>query len=294
MLGMTIFHLGGLAEALKHFESGLAIYDMDKRRSHRALQDPGVACLSYRAAAFWLLGYPDQAVEISREAIRLADRLSHPFSLAYALNIGGLVSQLCRNVQEVRDRAEAAEALCQDHGIPYWSAWGPILRGWALAREGRNEEGIRLQQEGLASYNSTGARLVRTYFLTLLVESYRESGRTEEALAVIEEGLTTGERTGERWFEAELHRLKGDILLESAPDQWSAAQECLNKALDTARSQSAKSLELRAAMSLFKLYRNRGALQQGRQILLGIYEQLTEGIHCADVRDAQSLLEEVG
>ncbi len=292
MLGMTIFHLGGLVEALKHFDAGLAIYDMDKRRSHRALQDPGVACLSYRAAALWLLGHPDQALEISREAIKLAERLSHPFSLAYALNIGGLVSQLCENVREVRERAEAAGAVCQDHGIPYWSAWGPILRGWAMAWQGRRDEGILLQQEGLASYNLTGARLVRTYFLTLLAESYQRSGKIEEALAIINEGLATGERTGERWFEAELHRLKGDLLLEASPDQWQSAQDCLDTALAVARSQRATSLELRAAMSLLPLYRKRGLLQQGRQILRDVYDQFKEGFNCADLCRAQDLLDE--
>lgn len=294
MLGMTVFHLGELVAALKHFDNGLTIYDMDKRRSPRALQDPGVACLSYKAAALWLLGYPDRGVEISREAVRLAERLSHPFSLVYALSIGGLVSQLCSNVQEVRERAEAAGALCQDHGIRYWSAWGPILRGWAMAQEGRREEGILLQQEGLASYNSTGARLVRTYFLTVLAESHQGSGKTDEALAVINEGLETGERTGERWFEAELHRLKGDTLLEASDDHWPEAQECLKRALETARSQGARSLELRAAVSLFHLFRKRGMLQQGRQILRDIYDQFTEGFNCADLHRAKNLLEEDG
>ena len=159
--GMTFFHRGELASALEHFDRGIALYDVGKRQFHRALQDPGVACLSYRALTLWILGYPDQALKTSREAVALAGKLVHPFSMVYALSIGALVHQFCGKARETRERAEAANAICEEHGILYWFVWGPVLRGWAVTAQGQTEEGIKQIRQGLGAYSATGAEIAR-------------------------------------------------------------------------------------------------------------------------------------
>ena len=206
--GMTLFHRGELASALEHFDQGIALYDVGKRQFHRALQDPGVACLSYKALTLWILGYPDQALRISHEAVTLAGKLVHPFSMVYALSIGALVHQFCGKAQETRERAEAANALCEQHGIPYWFAWGPVLRGWAVTVQGQTEEGINEIRQGLGAYSATGAEIARPLFLSLLAEAHRKAGQAPDGIAVVAEALDAVRRNGDRFGEPELHRLK--------------------------------------------------------------------------------------
>lgn len=292
-LGMTLFHLGELASAREHFELGIALYDPQKRRSHRALQDPGVACLSYKAVALRVLGYADQALKTSREALTLAHKLSHPFSLNYALNIAAVVCQLSRNVQEAQEQAEAANALATEHGIPYWLAWGAILGGWALTEQGRAEEGIRQQRQGIAAYSAAGAGLAQPYFLALLAEAYGKAGQAEEGLTAVAEALALMEKTGERWWEAELHRLKGELLLAVSSNNYTEAGACFYQALDLARRQSAKSMELRAAMSLCRLWQTQGKKEEARQMLAEVYGWFTEGFDARDLKEARLLLAEL-
>lgn len=290
MLGMTIFHQGKLISGLDCFEQGIAVYDMQKRRIHRALQDPGVACLSYKAAALWLLGYPDRAMTTSLDAISLAQGLSHPFSIAYALNIAGLVSQLARRATEVRERAEAATALSAEHGIPYWMAWGPILRGWALAVTGEPEEGIKSQQLGMDAYTATGARLVRPYFFSTIADAHASAGNAREGLDAVNRGLETSEQTGDRWFDAELLRLKGELLLKTEPVDREQAESCFRQAVRTARRQEAKSLELRAAVSLGQLLQTLDKNEEANKIVHDIFGRFTEGFETRDLRAARALV----
>ncbi|HSF03965.1 MAG TPA: hypothetical protein VLA62_13210, partial [Solirubrobacterales bacterium] len=231
-LGMTLFHLGELASSRHHLEQSFAAYDRERRRAPRPLQDPGVACLSYMGMVTALLGYPDQAREANREAISLAGKLSHPFSLAYAWTIGASASQVCQDVGETRVRAEAANVLARQHGIPYFWAYGPILRGWALSAQGGGDEAIAEQQRGAAAYRETGAELARPYFLSMLADSYRRRGRTDEGLATVETALDIGARTGERWIEAELYRLKGELLCVASPRDCPEAEGQFRRALE--------------------------------------------------------------
>lgn len=291
-LGMTLFHLGELASAREHFEQGIALYDPQKRRSHRALQDPGVACLSYKAVTLWMLGYPDQARETSREALALAHHLSHPFSLSYALTLGASLCQLSRHVQEAQERAQAANALASEHGIPYWLAWGAILGGWALAEQGHTEEGIRLQRQGIAAYSATGADLARPNFLAMLAEAHGKAGHAEEELAALAEALAVVDKTDERWCEAELHRLKGEWLLMVSRSDVAEAERYFYQALDIARGQGAKSLELRAAMSLARLWHSQGRKEEARRMLAAVYGWFTEGFDAPDLEEARLLLAE--
>jgi predicted ATPase/class 3 adenylate cyclase len=290
-LGMTLFHLGDFTVAQHHFQQGLAAYDRERRRAPRALQDPGVACLSYLAMVLAFRGHPDQARDASRQAVALAQELKHPFSVAYALTIAATTAQTCQDVEETRARAEAANAIAREHAIPYWWAYGPILGGWALAAQGRGEEGIALQRRGATAYQATGADLARPYFLALLADTYRRQGQADEGLAALGEALAMVDRTGERWIEAELHRLKGELLLVASPTDVAEAELHFRRALDIARSRQGVALELRAALSLGRLWQEQRRSDEARRVVAEVYGRFTEGFDGSDLREAKGLLD---
>jgi predicted ATPase len=288
--GMTLFHRGELASALEHFDQGITLYDLGKRQFHRALQDPGVACLSYRALTLWILGYPDQALKTSHEAVTLAGKLVHPFSMVYALSIGALVHQFCGKAQGTRERTEAANALCEKHGIPYWFAWGPVLHGWAVTAQGQTEAGIKQILQGLAAYSATGAEIARPLFLSLLAEAYRKAGQNREGFAVVAEALDRVRRTGDRFGEPDLHRLKGELLWATSPNSYAEVEACFQQALDVSCLQNARSFELRAAMSLSRLWQKHGKRAEARELLAGVYGCFTEGFDSQDLEEARAML----
>ncbi|HEV8716962.1 MAG TPA: AAA family ATPase, partial [Candidatus Binatia bacterium] len=297
-LGVTLFYRGELAPALAHLEQGIACYDLHQHRSHAFsyVIDPGVFCLTYAALTLWLLGYPDQALERSHQALTLAQELSHPYSLAFTLSYGATLHQLRRERQAVQEQAGASITLSTEHGFPFYSVYGTILRGWALAEQGQGEEGIALMCKGLHSYEATGAAL-KPYFLILLAQTYEQVGKAEEGLTVLAEALKAMDKTGERWWEAELYRLKGELTLQSkVPDPKSKVgeiEEYFHKAIDIARRQSAKLLELRAVMSLSRLWQQQGKQAEARQLLAAIYGWFTEGFDTKDMQEAKILLEEL-
>lgn len=295
MLGMTLFHLGEFHQSREHLEQGIALYDPEKRRTHRALQDPGVACLCYLAQTLWLLGYPDQAVERSSKALALARSIDHPFSLAYALNLSGVVLQFLGDVDETLRRAEAAIALCKEQDIPYWLSWGTLFRGWAMVQRGSAVEGIEEVRGALSMAGRMGADNARPYWLCLLAESYGKVGQIEEGLMVQKEALSLSEKIKERFYEAELFRVKGELsrLGDARASEIGAleAERCFHRALETARSQGAKSLELRAAISLSRLYRTQGKRNEALRMLEDTYRWFDEGFGTTDLEEAAALIE---
>ena len=220
-LGVPLFWLGEVTAALEQLEQGAAAYDADRHRSHASAYgiDPGVVCLSYAALALWQLGRPRQALDRSHEALSLARDLSHPQSLALALVWAAWLRQLRREPQPAREHAEAAMALCAEQGFPLWLSMAVILRGWALAEEGQGEEGIARMRQGLADLRATGAGLWRPSFLALLAEAHGRAGRPEEGLGALDEALAMVARNGERAHEAELHRLRGELLLRGRDER---------------------------------------------------------------------------
>ncbi len=292
MLGMTVFHMGRVQQALEHFEKGFSLYDVTKRRSSRALQDPGVACLSYRAAALWMLGFPETAHKSSVEAINLAKSLSHPFSEAYALGIGALVSQLLRDTDEAEKRAAEATAITEEHSIAYWNAWGPIIQGWALAGRDGQEKGNRLQQSGLDTYRQTGAVLVIPYFLSTIADARLQAGKIDDGLKATEEALRTVNHTEERWFEPELKRLHGELLLRRDNSAYQAeAEQLFREATSLAKAMASKSLELRSAVSLARLLVVSDRRTEAQETLKPVYGSFNEGFDLPDLVDARSVLE---
>jgi predicted ATPase/class 3 adenylate cyclase len=302
-LWATSFFLGELSLAKAHSEHGIDLYDSQQHRVLAFLyggHDPGVCCRDFGALALWLLGYPDQALKRSRDALALAEELSHPLTLAEALGYAAWLHEFRREREAVRERAEVLLALASKHGFPYWSTQGTILRGWVLADEGQTaEKGVAQMCQGLLAYRTTGAEVARSHYLVLLAKIYGKVKKAEEGLTVLSEALAWSRKNGGWYYEAELHRLKGELLLNAEGGMQNAefvhlsAEESFSEAIEISRRQQAKSLELRAAMSLSGLWQRQGKKTEARQLLAEIYGWFTEGFDTADLRQARALLEEL-
>ena len=294
--GATSYWMGKFPAAKEYLESAITLYDPERHRPliFRYGYDAGVACLSYAAWTVWHLGYPDQALKRSYEALALAQRLSHPLSLAHAELFIGVLRQYRREASAAQENAESLIALSAEHGLTGYWAWATGLRGWAMAQKGRNEEGIAHIREGLAAYRATGAELRMPYDLCLLAELYMETGGIDDGLNALAEALAAADQNEDRFYEAETHRLKGELLLKQDDSNGAEAQSCFARAIEIARAQSAKSLELRATMSLARLLRNTARRDEARAVLAEIYGWFTEGFDTPALNEAKALLDELG
>jgi predicted ATPase len=289
------YFLGGeLAAARPHFAQGLRLYDPQRHHTHAALysgHDPGVCCHHLAAPSLWLLGYPDQAAASSQAALDLAQQLAHPYTRTLALYFAAMVHHLRREVPLTQARAETLMSVATDQDFPLHVAQALPLRGWTLTENGHAEEGIAQIQQGLAAYQATGATRDRPYYLALLAEASAKVGQTTVGLEALTEALATLATSGVPWWEAELYRLKGELLL--AAEHEAAAEACFRQALDVAPRRQTRSLELRAAMSLSRLWQQQGKLQEAYDLLAPIYGWFTEGFDTADLQDAKALLEDL-
>jgi TOMM system kinase/cyclase fusion protein len=292
-LGSTLLYLGEFPLSCQQWEQSLALYDPPQHHAHAVLfgWDIGVFGRAHAPHALWSLGYPDQALAMSREAVALAQKLSHPFSLAVALDYAAMLHQFRREPQAVHEQAEAAIALCTEQGFAYYLAWGTTMQGWAQVAQGQREDGLAQMRHGLAALRATGAALRLPYYLALLAGACGQTGQAAEGLTLLAEALAQAHKTGECWPEAELHRLKGELLLSLSADNHAEAEGCLHQALVIARRQQAKALELRAATSLSRLWRQQGKRTEAHQLLAEIYGWFTEGFDTADLQEARALLD---
>jgi predicted ATPase len=247
-------------------------------------------CQSYLAWTLWPLGYPDQALVSIHQALTLAEGVSHPISLATALFFAAWLHQYRREAQTVQAQAEAAMALSTEQRFPQFLAGGMVLQGWALAAQGQGAEGIVQLRQGMAAWLATGAAGTQPYFLGLLAEVYGKVEQVEEGLAMLAEALAAVHNSGECYYEAQLHRLQGELLLALSREHDAEAEICFQRALEVARRQQAKSLELRAAMSLGRLWQHQGKTAQARQLLAEVYAWFTEGFDTVDLKEAKALL----
>src|SRR6266511_416051 len=299
------FCMGELVSARPHFEQIAALYNPEQQRplTFQYGQDPGSAGLSAGAFDLWLLGYPEQARRWSDQAIILGREASHAHSLAYSLIFSSWFHQFCQERAVAQERAEEAITICTKQGLALWLAWGTITRGWALAEQGQGEAGIAQIRQGLAAAPATGAEgFFRTYFLALLAQAYQTVGQPEAGLRVLAEAVAQVEKTGERFWEAEIYRLKGELLLKAEGEGLARSvvegmqdaespEGCFLKAIEIARRQEGKSLELRATVSLGRLWQQHGKKDEARHMLAEIYGWFTEGFDTVDLRQAKALLE---
>jgi predicted ATPase len=293
-LAVTSLCLGQPATTCGHMEQGTALYDRQRHRSHTFLygQDPGVACLAFGTVALWLLGYPDQAVQRSREAVALGKDLGQPSTVALVLHFTAMLGQYRREGPAVRESAAATMTIATEHGFSFWLAGGLAMHGWAQAELGARADGIAQLRQGLAAWVATESETYRTYYISLLAEALGQEGANEEGLSLLAEALALAEVTGERFHEAELHRLRGEFLQRLAgPGAEREAEACFQQALAVARWQQAKSLELRAVMSLTRLYQQQGRAAAARPLLAETYGWFTEGFDTRDLQEAKALLD---
>lgn len=291
-IGLALVWRGEFAPAAEHLERSRIASEAVTQwpPAFRMVHDPGVAGRAYAAWAQWMLGFPDRAKREAAAAVASANELKHPFSVAFALVFAAFVHQARREIDATRQRADAAIALCTEHGFAMYLAVATVFRGWAIAEAGAVREGLAVMEEGLAAYSATGAVLVRPYFLALIGEACARGGDPERAQALLLDALAGAARTGERVYEAEIGRLLGELARTSDADE---AEARFAQALLVARAQRARSLELRVATSRARAWQQRGRAAEAHALLSGVLAHFTEGFDTADLCDATLLLEEL-
>jgi len=292
-LGNTFYWMGKFAHARENLEIAISVvYDPERHTpltSRYFGVDAKASCLSYAAFTLWQLGYPDQALKKVHAAVAVAQKLCHPFSLSWTGYYVGVVRQLRREAHAAQGTAEIEITRAAEYGFIQFLA-ATILRGWALAAQRHREEGIAQIREGLAT---SRAEPYRPHHLCLLAEACTEIGRLDEALAALAGALESADEHEIRHYEAETHRLKGELLLRQHDSNAAEAQRCFGRAIEIARRQSAKSWELRATTSLARLLASLGRRDEARTILADVYNWFTEGFDTADLKDAKALLDEL-
>jgi len=287
--GLGHCYLGEFEAARFHFEQTIAIHDAAGIVSSVSLYG-AVLSRAHLARMLLYLGYADQSESVMKAAMAKSERLFHPIGQANTLALAAFLEAFHHRPQQTAEIADLISRCSEEHGLPYYSATGMVMRGWAMSIQGQAEEGLALIREGLASHLATGTRQQHTYFLALLAEALSKAGDVSAALEVLTQGISVAKENNEPYYEAELYRLKGEALLRGSPEEGEA---CLRQAIETAQHQQAKSMELRAAISLARLWQVQGKIAEARHMLAEIYGWFTEGFDTPDLRDAAALLEQL-
>jgi predicted ATPase len=293
-LGTTYVQMGEFAAGRQHLERARELYDPEHHSQSKYLygHDIGATALSYLCWALWHLGYVDQAAAVAAEATKRAEALSHPFTLAYTIcHARGMMDIFRRCPEDTRSYAHTVISICTEHDFPFWTAGGRILDGWAIACQGKADEGIEKLDEGLAAWRKTGARLWLPIFLALKAEAHAKAGHSDIALSIIEEALAISDETGERWAVAEVLRIKAGLLQATGRAAADEIEKLLVESLETGRSQQALSWQLRTACDLVRLWQGQDRIEEALTLLQSTYDQFTEGFDTADVIQAEALLE---
>lgn len=292
-VGFTAYVRGQFSQAHRHLTEGTRLYsfeDRDKAVVYRFGQDPGVACLCYRALIEWILGYGGEALKSSQEGLALARRLEDPFSIVFALDITSFLDQLRGDQKAVSQKADEAVSLAEEKGYPYFSGVGKVMQGWAEAANHPTHTTVQGFRQRIDQHRGLGTELFVPYFLALLGDVALKARQAEAAGAALEEAHILLTKTGERWWESETCRLLGEISIEKNAAK---AEAQFEKALSVARRDNAIYFELRAAVSLGRLWRQRGKAGEARNMLHEICSRFTEGFGTADVKEAKELLDEL-
>ncbi len=297
IMGVSLTSTGAFEEGLAHYDQAIALYDPIEHRplATRFSVDVGVGILCYRSWALWLLGRPDAALADIDHALKHARNIGQAATLMHALALTSSTHIFCGNYAAASALLNELVALADEKSALYWKAWGTVSQGWLLALSGKASDAVQMITTGINAHRSTGAIIYVPMYLSHLMRAYVEVGQFDDAWRCIEEAMRAVEKTKERLWEAEIHRIAGEIALKSpelrpAPEK---AEAYFEKALAVARSQQAKSWELRAAMSLARLWRGQGKPQQGRELLAPVYGWFKEGFDTHDLKEAKALLSEL-
>jgi predicted ATPase len=295
VMGTSLTCVGAFAESRAHYDQAIALYDPAEHRplATRFGQDVGVTILSFRSLALWLLGYPEAALADADHALKGEREIDQAATLMYALFFASFTHIRCGNYVAAAAQAQEQVTLAEEKGSWLWKAYGLMSQGSTLALAGRASDAIEMLISGIAAYRTTGATLFLPFFLPHLARAHAELGQFEEAWRRIGEAMTTVETAKEKWCEAEVHRMAGEIALKSPEPDVAKAQACFERALAVARQQQAKSWELRAAMSLARLWRDQGERDGSHDLLAPVYGWFTEGFDTLDLREAKTLLDKL-
>jgi predicted ATPase len=294
--GMTCWFEGNFVAARRHLEQVLAIYDAvrDRELVVRFGQDVASPAMVYLAMVLWSLGVLDRADSLHEGAVQHALRTMHVPTISYAHAHAAVFEMIRRDRERVAPHREALLGLAREHVIPLWIAFGTFQDGWVLPNAADGEPRIEKMHEGIKLLRLQLLGTFMPLFMTLLAETEAEAGRPDTGLAIVDEQLARIERTGQRWYLAELHRARGEMLLSCRPRDTTAAESAFTRAIDISRGQSAKLFELKAAMSLFRLWREQGKRAEAHDLLGPIYNWFTEGLDTPDLNDAKALLRSEG
>jgi class 3 adenylate cyclase/predicted ATPase len=297
ILGHSLIYSGDYRAAVAHLETAASLYRPDEHRddAFRYGQDIGVSAFVVLSWALWHCGYPDQSARAADRALAYSRQLGHAHTLSHALAMAGMAAVFARDVDVATVHAYGNDcvALASEHGFPLWAAYGRILQGWADAQQGEATTGIARIRDGLAASEATGTRVRAPLFLTLLAEALALAGKIEEALAALDEALAKAAGSGERGWDAEIHRLRGELTARSPYPDPAKAEDSLRTARAIAREQGTRGYELRAATSLARLCGEQGRRGEARELLAPVYGSFTEGFDTADLKDAAKLLSEL-
>ena len=269
----------------------MTLYGLQPPVDRRTLHDAGVAPGALLAPVLWMLGYPEQALRRIYDACMVAQQLAHAYSLVHALDFAAWLHQHRREEQLTQERAAATLTLATEQGFAFFVPRATAWRGWALVEQGHVEHGIAQIRQAITN-RAIGVE-DRQYCLTVLAEAHGKAGQTAEGLRVLAEVFAVIDSPGACYWEAEVYRLKGKLLLALPAEHHAEAEACFQQALDVSRQQQAKSLELRAAMSLACLWQRQGKRAEARELLAPIYGWFTEGFDTADLQEAKALLDEL-
>ncbi|MDQ3257901.1 MAG: AAA family ATPase [Acidobacteriota bacterium] len=293
-VGVPLYFLGKLSQARDHLQRSACLYTAAQHRFLTWLygHDPGMVAEKYVSWTLWLLGYPEQALAHGLESLRIGMEVSHANTQAHALTGTAITYQHCGDRQRVRELAEDAVTFSAEQGLPLWLGLSMALRGWAMVGQGEAAEGIEELRRGIEASRATGAELYTSYLLCLLAEAYGIEGQPRQYLAELERAQAITEDGDGRYWEAEIARVKGELLLKDGAAA-AEAEQCFRRAIEIARHQQAKSLELRAVMSFARLQKKQCKLEEARQMLAEVYGWFTEGFDMPDLKDAKALLEDL-
>jgi predicted ATPase len=295
LMGSSLMTTGDIAAGRSHYDQALALYDPTEHRSlaMRFGQDIRIAILSWRSAALWFLGYPDAALADTKSALGDAREIGQAASLMYALHMATFTAIHCGDYVAAEKYSDELVALGHERATPLWKATGTIHQGSVLSLTGKVSEAVPIITSGLDGLRLTGATQFAPLWLSYLAKAHAELGQFDDAWRCVGDAMTAIETTKERWCEAEVNRVAGQIALMSQQPDTAKAEGYFDRALAIARKQQAKSLELRSAMSMARLWRDQGKRHEARDLLAPVYGWFTEGFDTLDLKDAKTLLDEL-
>jgi predicted ATPase len=293
VVGLSLLCAGDMAEGRAHYDQAIALYDPAAHRqlAARFLADIRVAILSYRSLALWTLGYPESALADAEQALGDAREMGQAATFLFALGgAGAWTLILCGNYAAASAQADELVALAAEKGAAQWKAFGILDQGRVLALTGKASDAVQMMNSGMAAFRSTGSTTWMPWQLLFLASAHAQLGQFDDAKHCIGEAMTTLETSGERWCEAEVNRIAGEIALMSGEPEAARAEAYFERALAVSRKQQAKSWELRAAMSMARLWRDQGKRDEALELLAPVYGWFTEGFDTRDLKEAKALL----